>query len=67
MRLEHHLIDIIFLAALIAAAIKFILFEIQSVRHAWHRTFPSIKRHRSDALQSQTPKQRRERSLIEKT
>jgi hypothetical protein len=51
MSLEHLLIDLILLAALIAAAVKFILFEIQSVRHAWRRTFPSKRRHRSDALQ----------------
>ena len=51
MSFEHRLIDLILLTALLAAAIKFILFEVQSVRHAWHRTFPSKKRHRPDALQ----------------
>jgi hypothetical protein len=52
MSFEHCLIDFILWAALVAAAVKFILFEIQSVRHAWIRTFPSRKKHRPGALQS---------------
>jgi hypothetical protein len=51
MSLETSLVDLILFAALLAAAIKFILFEIQSVCHAWQRTFPAKRRDSSDAMQ----------------